>query len=387
MKHVFRSTWKSTIPKPLWSDFLAYQYKQNKLQLLAILPFGILFYVFYHFPTGKFATDIVTTDFYTRLFFLATFLPLSLYHFFKQKNLHANDILINFFSVTSCGIWLYLLDKSQTFDTPSFMLSTSVFIFTCCAVTKTRLIYALFSTIIITLMTIIAMLRQYDEIIYTLYQSVFLYLPIVAFALIFCWQNLYIAKRQFLRKMAYKQEKRQLVEEKKDLSHQAYSDKLTGIRNRRCFEKDFHLFLQEIPSSARLSAMIVDLDFFKKYNDNYGHLKGDDCLLQVAQCMRNQLRALTNRKTKVYRVGGEEFFIIHQHSYDAEELAQALVNAIEKLNIEHLYRGDSTKCITASIGGCYFDAAKHGKLTDVIHEADKNLYRAKQYGKNQIFFS
>lgn len=170
------SKWYINIPSAQWSDFLAYQYKQNKVQLLAILPLGIFFYTFFYYPTKQFAPDITQLDLYSRLLLLGTFLPISMYVFFQKKNLEINDMVINFFATLACGVWLYLLDASEQFSTPSFILSTSVFIFTCCAVTKTRLRYALISTLLILSMSVFFMVRHYDEPIYNFYQTVFLYL-------------------------------------------------------------------------------------------------------------------------------------------------------------------------------------------------------------------
>lgn len=113
--------------------------------------------------------------------------------------------------------------------------------------------------------------------------------------------------------------------------------------------------------------LVIDLDFFKAYNDNYGHLKGDKCLVLVAQTIRKLLNNLTQNKTKLYRVGGEEFCVLHryQDKDSALSLAESVVDAVSMLTITHEYRDDTKQHVTISIGGCFFNSDIHTNLTHV----------------------
>ena len=117
-----------------------------------------------------------------------------------------------------------------------------------------------------------------------------------------------------------------------DLSHQ---DALTGIANRRCFDETLNKeWRRAMRNTKPLTLMMVDIDHFKLYNDHYGHQQGDDCLIQVAQGMKN---AIQRSSDLVSRYGGEEFAVI---LLDAKQdalgmLAERLCHSVQSLHIPH----------------------------------------------------
>ena len=157
------------------------------------------------------------------------------------------------------------------------------------------------------------------------------------------------------------------------------TDFLTGIANRKYFFER----LEELISSKKRSkglaigVIFIDIDFFKRFNDNYGHDKGDDVLIKFAEMLRGELR----KEDIVARIGGEEFCVIVQCEVDTclFEIAEKLRKSTEAMVIE-----DVNEKITASFGATYY---KEWEDADsVVKRADENMYLAKENGRNQTVF-
>jgi diguanylate cyclase (GGDEF)-like protein len=159
-------------------------------------------------------------------------------------------------------------------------------------------------------------------------------------------------------------------------------DGLTGLYNRAAFD-DFleQHWQQHAQDQLQLSLIMIDIDSFKKYNDHYGHVPGDECLRAVA----NVLKACVQRANDmVARYGGEEFAIVLTDTPEAgSEIVIARVqDAIWQLAIPH-ERSDVAPTLTVSIGisTCIPDADQ--PAVNLIASADRALYEAKQNGRNQ----
>jgi diguanylate cyclase (GGDEF)-like protein len=167
------------------------------------------------------------------------------------------------------------------------------------------------------------------------------------------------------------------------LREMAFVDGLTGIANRRQFEERLG---QEYRRSRRngtsLALLMIDVDFFKPYNDRYGHQAGDECLRQVAAL----LRANMNRPGDLAaRYGGEEFaFLLPEtDAKGARVIAERLVETVRQLNLEHL---DSSVAavLTVSIGAAVLDPDSRDSCEALITQADAQLYRAKKQGRARV---
>lgn len=165
------------------------------------------------------------------------------------------------------------------------------------------------------------------------------------------------------------------------------SDPLTGIANRRAFEKSLQ---RDIAQARRnrwsLSIMMIDVDYFKKYNDHYGHAQGDECLKIVAQKLDQTLKRTTDFCA---RFGGEEFIAILSNtgSDGAISKAETLRQAVENLKIMHA-KSDIANIVTVSIGVATFEftANTQWSADTILEETDKALYKAKAAGRNQCVF-
>lgn len=164
------------------------------------------------------------------------------------------------------------------------------------------------------------------------------------------------------------------------LKRQSNLDGLTGLPNRRAFDE---LLRQEWRRGARLesplSLILLDIDFFKQYNDHYGHLAGDECLRQVGK----QLATVGRSIDFVGRYGGEEFVCVlpHTDSSGAVRVAERLKEAITQLEITHA-KSRAADYITISLGVATQVPRDADDPLDLIEKADQMLYRAKGAGRN-----
>lgn len=160
------------------------------------------------------------------------------------------------------------------------------------------------------------------------------------------------------------------------------TDGLTNIPNRRFFDG---LLVNEWQRAARsqqsLVLAMVDVDWFKKYNDHYGHQAGDECLRLVAQTLRDCLRRSSDL---VARYGGEEFVFIVPDAdiIHAEKIANAACEAVRSLKLPHGLSDFSY--VTVSIGIASVVPTKDEKPDILLKRADAALYRAKQEGRNRV---
>jgi len=161
-------------------------------------------------------------------------------------------------------------------------------------------------------------------------------------------------------------------------------DGLTAIPNRRQFDREIEQqWQQSIRRQLSMSLLMIDIDFFKQYNDVYGHLQGDDCLRQVAGILSRQLKRPTDL---VARYGGEEFAcILPETEQDgAEHVANAIINAMAQAKIEH--SGSSVaEYVTLSIGVNIYKPSLDDNVVDFIGATDKALYQAKVNGRNNFY--
>jgi polar amino acid transport system substrate-binding protein len=175
---------------------------------------------------------------------------------------------------------------------------------------------------------------------------------------------------------------RELTKANKKLETISYLDGLTGIPNRRKFDEVLENEWKRCERTGQvLTLMMLDIDFFKPFNDRYGHLEGDDCLKKVAKT----IEALPGRPGDfVGRYGGEEFAIVLPGTDDAGagQLARKMLSRIQELQIPNK-DSEVSPYLTVSIGGISAMPNRSIPGTWFLHKADQLLYRAKQGGRNQ----
>lgn len=177
-----------------------------------------------------------------------------------------------------------------------------------------------------------------------------------------------------------------LEESNHTLEALSITDGLTGIANRRHFDEILtNEYDRHARSEGELSLIMLDIDFFKSFNDSYGHVKGDECLRQVAQVMAD---CVTRPADLVARYGGEEFVCIlpETGSSGAMALAEKIRRRIIARAIPHK-ESSVADCVTASFGVVTAQCAVGGAVMDIVTRVDEQLYLAKSSGRNQVKFA
>lgn len=163
----------------------------------------------------------------------------------------------------------------------------------------------------------------------------------------------------------------------------AFIDGLTSIPNRRRFDEHYQSEWQRgVRRESSLAVLLLDIDFFKPFNDNYGHQAGDDCLVKVAQA----LAASVHRPGDlVARYGGEEFVCVLPDTdlAGAEIIADTLRKSVSALKVPHGF-SSVTDHVTVSIGAAAVMLDQSMKPAELVEKADKNLYEAKETGRDRV---
>jgi len=188
------------------------------------------------------------------------------------------------------------------------------------------------------------------------------------------------------------QNERRLKEEinqrkQKELELLATVDPLTSLYNRRKFDDILKISYNNAKrNDSSIGILFMDIDYFKFYNDNYGHAKGDECLIEVAKVLKDTVKRSTDY---VARYGGEEFVIILINpNYDTMKiLSKNILNAIKEKNIEHKY-SKVANYVTLSIGGSLVDFSKNINknisMQELVKIADDMMYEVKESGRNSF---
>ncbi|MGO2464391.1 MAG: membrane-associated sensor domain-containing protein [Serratia proteamaculans] len=172
------------------------------------------------------------------------------------------------------------------------------------------------------------------------------------------------------------QENKRLIER---LSKLAHRDPLTGIANRRYFDTYFDaVLLRESTLQAPFSLILLDVDFFKKYNDHYGHQQGDECLIRLAACLESATR---RSQDLVARYGGEEFIILlpKSEAREAAQVAKRIEGLLAGLAMPHA-DSEVAQWVTVSQGVAQWQPGQNRE--QLLAAADQALYRAKELGRN-----
>jgi diguanylate cyclase (GGDEF)-like protein len=174
-----------------------------------------------------------------------------------------------------------------------------------------------------------------------------------------------------------------LLKANHQLSLLASLDGLTGIANRRRFDECIMTEWQRaIREQHPLSLILIDVDYFKNYNDTYGHLLGDDCLKKIAEILQKMSQRATDLAA---RYGGEEFVLVlpNTSQYGAQKVAQRIKAAIAHQTIHHKSSSVS-KYITLSMGIMTIIPNTMMEMADFIRRTDQALFKAKSEGRDRI---
>jgi diguanylate cyclase (GGDEF)-like protein len=173
-----------------------------------------------------------------------------------------------------------------------------------------------------------------------------------------------------------------LAESNLKLRRLSMTDGLTDIANRRHFDDTLENEWKRAARSGQpLALAMLDIDWFKKYNDHYGHQAGDECLRLVAATLAS---SVSRTGDLVARYGGEEFVFIAPatNCQDAQALAQKVCEALHAQALPHEL--SAFGCVTVSIGVAAMIPEEHAAANILVKAADEALYRAKEEGRNRV---
>jgi diguanylate cyclase (GGDEF)-like protein len=175
----------------------------------------------------------------------------------------------------------------------------------------------------------------------------------------------------------------ELAQLNQELQRLASVDGLTQVANRRQF--DLYLnqeWQRHLRDRTTLALILVDIDYFKRYNDHYGHQGGDDCLVKVARAMAETMKRSGDL---VARYGGEEFAVVlpNTDAEGARTIAESIRASVQQLAILHA-GSDVSPFVTLSLGVASCIPSADGEIADLIAAADAALYRSKQNGRDRV---
>lgn len=180
-----------------------------------------------------------------------------------------------------------------------------------------------------------------------------------------------------------KDTEQKLIELQKQLEELSFKDGLTGVFNRRMFDSVMEVEWANAKRNRQpLSLIMLDIDYFKQYNDYYGHIQGDECLKRVA----NVLACVATRSRDFFaRYGGEEFILVLPETDEAAafKIAERCRNVIFKSQIPH-EKSLVSQLLTISIGISTITPTRNDEAIKFIATVDKQLYVAKEKGRNSI---
>ncbi|MEL0167729.1 MAG: sensor domain-containing diguanylate cyclase [Pseudomonadaceae bacterium] len=180
-----------------------------------------------------------------------------------------------------------------------------------------------------------------------------------------------------------KKTEEKLITLQRELEELSFKDGLTGAANRRMFDSIMELeWTNARRNKQPLSVILLDIDYFKQYNDHYGHISGDDCLKRVAQALGG---AAGRSRDFFARYGGEEFVLVlpETDAKAAESVAERCRSLIFKEQIPHA-KSDAGQILTVSMGIGTILPGQQDDPRAFLDAVDRSLYQAKQQGRNRI---
>ncbi|MHA3885772.1 diguanylate cyclase domain-containing protein [Stutzerimonas degradans] len=179
-----------------------------------------------------------------------------------------------------------------------------------------------------------------------------------------------------------KQTEQKLLQLQKQLEELSYQDGLTGVANRRMFDNRFQMEWSNAQRTSQpLSLILLDIDYFKQYNDHYGHVRGDDCLKNVGQALSG---AAVRPRDLLARYGGEEFVLLlpETDAQAAAQVAERCRQLIRGQNIQHAHSQVAPQ-LTISLGVGTLIPGPFDQPQAFLERVDRLLYKAKHQGRNQ----
>jgi diguanylate cyclase (GGDEF)-like protein len=288
-------------------------------------------------------------------------------------------------TVIACLVWLCIAGSTTYTETFTHYLTYSiVFMLGLNVFFSLRFSIAATSSTVILIFSFAYLVSQYSQSIELVIVVGTLYLSTYALTLFVNWklnQERYLV---FLNSTGAEIRRNEAIERGAALLRLSTTDALTGLANRRAIDDALRAHWSTWQAAARSFAVVlVDVDYFKLYNDHYGHQEGDKCLVAIAKAMSE---AMDDDMHTLGRFGGEEFILILRTS-SREHLAfvsEKVRRAVEAMALPHIQRPDSAFVVTVSVGAALSSDVPGTKVERLVTEADRALYNAKNDKRNCV---
>lgn len=362
---------KARIPADFQQAFLNFQYAQQRFFLRRINFIAQLVFLLYFFADCIILPDVYLQSALLRLSCAAASLLACFYLFKFKKDILLLDMLLPVSTALSMALWMLLLLWSHSPWASSYIYASVIFILTANLCIQVRFKPALYSTAAMSLLALSGALLQQLSLQETLL-FLLTFSPIALFSLYISWSSALNARRNFLRSLLDDWNLR-------SFKNQAHTDELTQLYNRRQFVHMAERRIQEWPTPASTCLLMLDVDYFKKINDTYGHDIGDRVLQAIAATARKEMR----QKDVLARFGGEEFIALlaETHIQDAIVIAERIRQRIQQECLQ--LKQDQPLSFTVSIGISELKSHKQ-QLDELVKQADIALYQAKENGRNCV---
>lgn len=186
----------------------------------------------------------------------------------------------------------------------------------------------------------------------------------------------------FLNALEARIQQNEATERGKALLRLSNTDPLTGLENRRAVDQHLRDYWDGWQRRGEsFGVLLIDVDFFKRYNDCHGHQQGDRCLITIANALQDAIKPFD---ASIGRYGGEEFIVMARLDMweTIAELGETICRTVRDMALPHGQRRDGTSIVTVSVGGAFTRNQAGSKIEKIIHEADRALYGAKASGRN-----
>lgn len=366
-------TMLARIPKQYDQEYLEYQKDLKLKYLLHINLIAQVAYALYSIADWFVIADVgLTTVLYKLVYTLfASSITLYLYKYYRKVEIF--DLILPCSIIGASALWFYLVNLSDSPNVPIYIYSSIVFIVLANLCIQVRFTPALIISLLITIVNLVGAYYATEKVLGQFILYLLSYTPVLVFSLVMSWGSTYKSRNIFLH---HKLESfnRQILE------LMAHTDMLTGIDNRRYFERRAKATIIDNSIDQKPMALLIfDVDHFKLINDNYGHDVGDAVLKKISDVCKTVLR----NSDLFARYGGEEFIALLPNTKEenAYLIAERLRQKIEQTpvivpNMGPIY-------YTISVGITIIDYHKD-TLDDAIKHADMALYSAKSAGRNLV---
>lgn len=327
--------------------------------------------------------DIWRESLWARSLFIAATLPVVLLLFRRPIRMEVLDQLLPGLIALAALVWFELLNRSSSALVMTYQYASLIFIVLANLGVRVHFRPALAWSLVITAVIGQGVFRLCGG--FTAQTMVFalVYLPVLFFSLFISWTATHHGRRAFLRGLLGEMTSSELQLANERLRSLADTDPLTGLANRRQFDQEAaRAWARSQTLGQPLALLMVDIDHFKLFNDHYGHLRGDACLVDIARELQRQLR---EGEFLVGRWGGEEFAVLLGAADHAKvgAVAHRLVTAVQQLAIPHEHRPDGRGRVTLSVGGALSTEAGVRHFDQLMALGDARLYQAKHAGRDR----